>query len=173
MRAAGKRTYVKMHVIPCLEGSIRYQLEPDERGAWYDLIIFSALCAEAGIIADSDNRPFPNSFIASRLNISEELLERTLEKCKEEGRITEDEQGIRITNWAAYQSEYERQKPYREEKKRKEQTPEQKQDQEYLQETGLKFRSEKKRLGRELTTEEGQAIKDAVGNKIYGARRAR
>ena len=31
----------------------------------------------------------------------------------EEGRITEDESGIHITNWKLYQSEYDRQKSYR------------------------------------------------------------
>jgi len=115
----GKRTWIKLYPIECMEGSIRYQLDADERGVWYDLIVFSSLCQEAGTIADRDNRPYPHQFIASRLNITEELLERTLDKCKKEGRVSEDDTGVHITNWKYYQSEYERQKPYRQEQKEK------------------------------------------------------
>lgn len=116
-RFGWRRTYIKLYPIDCLEGSIRYQLEADERGVWYDLLNFSALSATAGIISDKDGRPYPHSFIANRLNITLELLERTLTKCEQEGRIRENEVGIHIVNWAAYQSEYERQKPYRDAKK--------------------------------------------------------
>lgn len=118
MRVPGRKTWIKLYPIDCLEGSIRYQLEPDERGVWYDLLNLSAICAFPGNISDKDNRPYPHSFIANRLNISVELLERTLTKCEDEGRISENDTGIHITNWKAYQSEYERQKPYRERKKR-------------------------------------------------------
>ena len=117
MRAGWRRTWIKLYPIDCLDGSIRYQLEADERGVWYDLLNFSAICNTPGIISDKDNRSYPHSFIANRLNISIDLLERALQKCKEEGRISENETGIHITNWAAYQSEYQRQKPYREQKK--------------------------------------------------------
>jgi len=119
-RAGWRKTWIKLYPLDCLEGSIRYQLEADERGVWYDLLNFAAICATPGIIADKDGRPYPHSFIANRLNISLELFERTLKKCQEEGRIYENETGIHITNWKAYQSEYERQKPYR---KRKEEDP--------------------------------------------------
>lgn len=112
-RTGGRRTWIKIYPIDCLDGSIRYQLEPDERGVWYDLLNFSAICVEPGVISDKDSRPYPHSFIANRLNISVELLERTLDKCKQEGRISENTSGIHITNWKAYQSEYDRQKPYR------------------------------------------------------------
>ena len=122
-RGGWKRTYVKMFPKECLFGSIRYQLLADERGVWYELIYFSALCLNPGTISDNDGRPYPHSFIANRLNISEELLERTLEKCELEGRIIDDKTGIHITNWAAYQSEYQRQKPYREAKKKAEGKP--------------------------------------------------
>lgn len=119
MRAQGKRPWIKLHTQECLDGSIRYQLEPSERGVWYDLLIFAALCdPENGNICDRDNRPYPHSFIANRLNIDLELLKSTLNKCLNEGRITEDDFGTHITNWKQYQSEYYRQKPYRDKKKK-------------------------------------------------------
>jgi len=112
-RPGTSRRWIKVYPVECLEGSIRWQLEPDERGTWYDLLNFAALCRQPGLIADADGRPFPRPFIANRLNISLELLERTLKKCEEEGRIFENENGIHIVNWERYQSEYERQKKYR------------------------------------------------------------
>lgn len=113
MRSPLRRPWIKLYSIDCLEGSIRYQLEPAERSVWYELLLLSSICAIPGRICDKDERPYPHAFIANRLNISVELLERTLAKCIEEGRIQENAQGIIITNWHAYQSEYQRQKPYR------------------------------------------------------------
>lgn len=108
-----QRRWIKLWVTECLEGSIRYQLRPDERSVWYDLILFAALGTPPGHICDRDQRPLPHSFVASRLNITEVLLESTLDDCKAEGRISEDEKGIHIVHWDRYQSEYDRQKPYR------------------------------------------------------------
>lgn len=116
-RAQAKRPWIKLYIIPCLEGSIRYQLEPAERCVWYDLLLLAGIQPEPGIIADSDGRPYPHKFIANRLNIEMELLDKVLKECADEGRITEDEHGITIVNWKIYQSEYQRQKPYRDEKK--------------------------------------------------------
>jgi len=115
-RAKRKRAWVKMYPQDCLFGSINFQLEPAERCVWYELIYFSALCATPGTISDKDNRPYPHTYIANRLNVPAELLESTLEKCIEEGRIKDNLTGLHIVNWKAYQSEYDRQKPYRQAK---------------------------------------------------------
>ena len=117
MRAGWKKTWIKIYPVECLEGSIRYQLEADERGVWYDLLNFAALCVQPGVISDNDSRPYPHSFIANRLNVPLDLLERTIDKCKDEGRLSENDNGIHMTNWKFYQSEYQRQKPYRDRKK--------------------------------------------------------
>ena len=114
-----RRKWIKIYPMECLNGSIRYQLTSEQRGTWYDLLNFSAICTNHGVISDRDGRPYPHDFIANRLNISVELLETTLKNCLEEGRVTEDEKGIHITNWKLYQSEYDRQKVYREGKKDK------------------------------------------------------
>lgn len=107
-----RRRWIKLYPVECLEGSIRYQLEPDERGVWYDLLNFAAVCSVSGVISDRDGRPYPHSFIANRLNIADELLERTLAKCFDEKRMMEDGAGIHLNNWAYYQSEYDRVKGY-------------------------------------------------------------
>ena len=113
MRTSWRRTWIKLYPIDCLDGSIRYQLGADERGVWYDLLNFAAICSTPGSIGDKDTRAYPLSFVANRLNIDLGLLETTLKKCEAEGRIKIDDHGIHITNWHAYQSEYNRQKPYR------------------------------------------------------------
>ena len=115
-----KRRWIKLYPNECLSGSIRWQLTPQERSAWYDLLFFSSVCSNTGDICDRDKNPIPRSFIANRLNISLQLLNSTIEKCKEEGRLTEDDKGFHITNWGKYQSEYDRQKPYRQAKKESE-----------------------------------------------------
>lgn len=111
-----RRKWIKLYPMECLNGSIRYQLTSEQRGTWYDLLNFSAICTNHGVISDRDGRPYPHDFIANRLNIPIELLESTLKNCLEEGRVTENETGIHITNWKLYQSEYDRQKPYRQQR---------------------------------------------------------
>lgn len=113
-RGESKRAWIKLHIHGMLNRSVRYQLEPAERATWVDLLCFAALGPEPGLISDNDRRPFPHSFLANRFNIPLELLETTIKKCLEEGRITEDGEGIRITHWSDYQSEYLRQKESRE-----------------------------------------------------------
>ena len=116
-RGATRRTWVKLFITGWLHGSIRWQLEADERSVWADIICMAGECGQGGLIADNDGRPLPWSFIANRLNIPEELLERTIAKCKHEGRLEDrDDETLKITNWSAYQSEYERQKPHRKKK---------------------------------------------------------
>ena len=113
MRGESKRAWIKVHINGMLNGSVRYQLTPEERATWIDLLCFAGLGACPGIISDNDLRPYPHSFLANRFNIPLDLLEKTLKKCKDEGRISENSDGIHITNWSSYQSEYQRQKPYR------------------------------------------------------------
>lgn len=113
----GMRRWIKLWVMESLEGSIRYQLEAAERCVWYDLLLFSATCDPPGKIADRDGRPFPRKYLASRLNVSEELFTQALKKSLDEGRITEQAGVLLITHWEKYQSEYDRQRPYREAKK--------------------------------------------------------
>lgn len=108
-----KRRWIKLYPVESLQGSIRYQLTSAERGVWYDLLCFSSLCSNTGDISDRDGHPFPLSYIANRLNVQMSLLKGTLDKCVAEGRLTQDDNGFHITNWVRYQSEYDRQKPYR------------------------------------------------------------
>jgi hypothetical protein len=109
----GPRRWVKLYCYEMLHGSVSYQLSEAEQSVWVKLLCFAGLCGNEGLISDHDLRPFPHSFIVHEIHADTEIFESTLKKCKAEGRISEDGQGIKITNWAKYQSEYERQRPYR------------------------------------------------------------
>lgn len=119
-RGSNRRSWVKLWVTGWLHGSIRWQLNPDERATWADLICLAGECNHNGLICDNDGRSYPISYIANQLNIDLALLGSTVAKCKAEGRIEErDDEVIAIANWNAYQSEYSRQKKYRERAKNK------------------------------------------------------
>lgn len=113
----GPRKWVKLFCYETLHGSVSYQLSEEEQAVWMKLLCMAGLCGNDGVIADHDLRPFPHGFIIHELHTTEEIFDSTMGKCKEEGRITEDGQGIRITNWSKYQSEYDRQKQYRDKDK--------------------------------------------------------
>jgi len=117
MRGMGKRSWIKLYVNSFLGGSVRYQLTASERSVWIDLLCLAGISNTPGLISDNDNRAYPHSFLANRFNVPLRLLKSTLSKCIEEGRITEDDQGLHITNWTNYQSEYLRQRHYREKNK--------------------------------------------------------
>ena len=117
MRQAGRRTWIKLYCWGRLHGSVVYQLSEAEQSVWDKLLCFAGIIGRKGQISDNDGRPLPHQHLAHELHTSLSDLESTLAKCIDEGRITENETGIHITNWDVYQSEYERQKPYRGKKK--------------------------------------------------------
>lgn len=113
MRGRGKRTWVKFWVIGWLHGSIRWQLDPAERSVWADLICLAGECGQNGAICDNDGVALPRAFIAGQFNIPTTLLDRTIAKCIHDNRLTDNDGLLHIVNWEKYQSEYDRQKPYR------------------------------------------------------------
>lgn len=118
-----KRRWYKVYPAEWINGSIRYQMSPSQRGVWIDLLSYSSLCSNTGDICDRDGRAFPLSFLANRFCISAKLLKTTLAVCEADGRVTQDDAGIHITNWAKYQSEYDRQKPSRDAKPKTDKKP--------------------------------------------------
>ncbi|KKN74706.1 hypothetical protein LCGC14_0387480 [marine sediment metagenome] len=117
-RGSWKKRWIKLYVTGWLHGSIRWQFTSEERGVWADLLAWAGEIQKDGAICDNDGRPLPRDFMANALNIKQILLDRVIAKCKHEGRLEEDEDGVlTVTNYQPYQSEYERQKPYRQDKK--------------------------------------------------------
>ena len=115
-RGSWKKRWIKLHVTGWLHGSIRWQLTSEERGVWVDLMAWAGEIQKEGTICDNDGRALPRDFMANALNIKQILLDRVIAKCIHEGRL-EDEDGVLVlTNYEVYQSEYERQKPFRQKK---------------------------------------------------------
>lgn len=113
VRGSSRRTWVKLYVAGWLGGSIRWQLEPDERSVWADLLCLAAECGMEGKLVDHEGKPYPMGFLANRLNITPELLARTIARCKEDKRIGEVKGILAVSNWKVYQSEYERKAQYK------------------------------------------------------------
>uniref|UniRef100_A0A6H2A1V3 Uncharacterized protein n=1 Tax=viral metagenome TaxID=1070528 RepID=A0A6H2A1V3_9ZZZZ len=90
----------------------------EERGVWVDIIALAGEIGQDGKICDNDGRPLPRDFIANQLNIKQILLDRVIAKCGHEGRISGTDPGetLQLANWSRYQSEYDRQKKYRQDK---------------------------------------------------------
>ena len=113
-RYGWRRRWVKLYVTGWLHGSIRWQFTSEERGVWADLIALAGEIQQNGKICDNDGRSLPRSFIANQLNIKQTLLDQVIAKCLHEGRLAiDDNEVLSLTNYDTYQSEYERQKKYR------------------------------------------------------------
>jgi len=113
MAKGWRRSWVKFWVSECLDGSIREELTSAERGVWYDLIIYSAKCRVPGVISANETQPISRYRLAGILNITEELLNSTIEKCVNSKRLEVDKAGlIHIVNWKKYQSESDRVRSY-------------------------------------------------------------
>lgn len=116
-RGSWKKRYIKLYVTGWLHGSIRWQMTSEARGVWADLIAKAGEVQQNGAICDNDGRPLPYEFLANQFNIKLSLLDRVIAMCIEEGRLDVRDGVLWVTNYEAYQSESERQKPYREAKR--------------------------------------------------------
>lgn len=118
----GSRKWIKLWVDEYLMGTTRFELTPEERGVWIDLLAMAGKSRDEGKIYagkyENKIRGYPLEYLAGILLVSPETLQRTLEKCEkyEKIKVEYDENKniiIEILNWSKYQSEYNRQKQYR------------------------------------------------------------
>jgi len=105
-------------------GSSRFEFSQSMRGIWNDLLDLAKISrVPKGLIAPSKGVAYSHEYLAHLLNTPIDEFENALCLLKDTKRISENGQGIQITNWRKYQSEYDRQKPYREAKKKKSEDP--------------------------------------------------
>ena len=107
------RRWVKVWVQESLTGTLRFECDAAERGVWYDLLVLAGNCRQEGVIAAGEGVPYPDEWIAGTLNITLKLYKEAKAKFIKSGRLEENGAGLRVVNWQKYQSEYERQKKYR------------------------------------------------------------
>lgn len=99
-----RRRWLKLWSREWLGGSIRFDLEADERGVWADLLAMANESRNPGVIQANPLSGYPRPWIANTLNITNELLDRTLQKCIAADRLAENHAGITILNWGKYQT---------------------------------------------------------------------
>ena len=98
-----RRKWIKLWVDDWLDGSIRKDLNASETGVWADLLAMAGHSRNPGVIQFSRGMPYDHRDLAGRLRRPLPVLESTLRKCKKEGRLHEDEDGIHIVNFFRYQ----------------------------------------------------------------------
>lgn len=111
----GSRNWFKLYCNKWLEGTIR-QEEPDVRSVFVDLLALAGngKYGDIGEIKLVNGIGYTDTQICSILNIKRVLWVRARERFLASERIEITPKGaIIICNWLNYQSEYGRQKPYR------------------------------------------------------------
>lgn len=111
-----RRPWIKIYT-NILGSSLNYELSLAEQAIFIKLICLAALYSDDGSIVDGEGHSIPHEFLAHRVNAGIEVFEGALKKCIATNRISENDTGLHIVKWKEYQSEYLRQKPYREGKK--------------------------------------------------------
>jgi replisome organiser protein len=118
-----RRQWVKLWVNEWLDGTTRFELTPQQRIVWIDLLALAGRSRFPGFVyaghSDSNTRVgYPIEYLAGVLQMDEVTLNNTLKLLQDKGHITLEESQpekyiIGIVNWEKYQSEYLRQKAYR------------------------------------------------------------
>lgn len=104
--------WFKMHSRGWLTGSIRENMTGEERSVWADFLAMANESRIRGVICRAEGIPYSREYIANYLGVSVELVNSTIDKCKNDKnsqddlhRIELDEVGcIIITNWRNYQA---------------------------------------------------------------------
>ena len=97
--------YHKTDSYQWINGSIREDLQPDERSIWADFLALAALSREGrrGYIERSEGIPYPKATLLTLLNVPEELFDRAVKKCVAEGRLQAYPDGTYyLSNWQKY-----------------------------------------------------------------------
>jgi len=98
----GQLLWIPLWIDKWIFGSTRIELEPDERSVWVDLMALAA--KDLGFIRANETTPYYARQLSGLLNITEELLARTIKKCLEVDKLTMNEKGIiYLTNWDGFQ----------------------------------------------------------------------
>lgn len=112
----GQRTWIKLYCDKWLTGTLRDDT-PATRGIWADLLALAGNLnyGEDGIIKLAEGVGLSDQQIAAIFNIDIDTWLAAKGRLLQTDRISQAQDNIiHITNWSFYQSEYQRQKPFRE-----------------------------------------------------------
>ena len=121
----GRRSWVKLWVNEWLDGTTRYEMSDAQRAFWIDLLAMAGRSRYLGVICAGKSPD--GKYIVYPINKFQSLMsepinvEETLQMFVRTGKIsveTTNESPIKLLklellNWDKFQSEYQRQKPYR------------------------------------------------------------
>jgi len=122
----GSRTWIKIYCDRWLNGSIRDET-PELRGIWVDLLVLagSGKYGDSGEIKITDRLGYLDKQLADLLQISVQKWVTCKEKLIQTDRVcVKNRNIIAIINWSKYQSEYNRQRVYRQPQDTSDNTPE-------------------------------------------------
>lgn len=123
-RGSQKRHWIKLD-IEYLHSSINFRMELSEQAVFTKLMLMSVRDGPVpGLISDNDFRAMPRDYLAHLATCPVEVLESTLEKAKQDDSVFENGHGLFLTHFDDYQfTEYDRQRPYRQSKKLRDEDP--------------------------------------------------
>ncbi len=114
-----RRNWIKIYVDQCLRGTMISELSPAQRWMWIGLLLMAGDSTEEGLIFIRKDEEgtligYSHSTMAEMLGVDEKEYEAAIEKMVHYEKISFNVNNvIKIVNWSRYQSEYQRQKPYR------------------------------------------------------------
>ena len=109
-----RRTWVKVYVDQWLRGTMRDELEPDERSVWADFLALAGDSPFEGQISFTERVGYTDEQLADCLKVKITVIQSAKEKMIKYDKIKINSNNIiYIVNWNRYQSEYERLKKYR------------------------------------------------------------
>ena len=112
-----RRTWVKLYCQEWLTGTTRFQFTPEQRALWSDLLALAGNSRYPGVIAAGETNgkytAYPIPWLAATLNYTTDSVSDNLKMFVEQDRIRMEDGVIFIQGWDKYQSEYQRQAPYR------------------------------------------------------------
>lgn len=105
------RSWIKLWVNEWLTGTVRWQLTPQQRSIWADLLALAGRSRFPGIVCSGETNgvldPFPMDYLCSVFRCAEPDVKDAFHLFVGQSRITINEAGvIQIVNWDKYQSEY-------------------------------------------------------------------
>ena len=108
--------WFKIHGQRWFLGSTRWELTIEQRAVWVDLLARASLNNPEG-----EFNYYSLEQLADQFRVPVNLLDEALKRFQEVDKIEWDKEKnfIKVKNWTQYQSEYERQKPYRKKSKKK------------------------------------------------------
>jgi hypothetical protein len=114
-----RRNWIKIYVDQCLRGTMMDEMtNPAERFIWFGFLLLAGDSPINGKIAITENMGYTDEQLGALLKCDSKIITSAKQKMVKYDKIsTAKNNVIEIVNWGKYQSEYQRQKPYREDEK--------------------------------------------------------